>query len=610
VTLHALVAAILAERATLSAGEASGGLAIACGALAALAVLALVAHRAGREMPAFVAPALSAAAAGALASLVLLACEASAAEALGAVPVSSWGFRALADATQNDYGWRCKAEASCAGQPSAVVWLELPEEVSAGQVVHGVGRFAAGDDGEWAARMRMQGVVGTARIVRVGDAPWASGPLGALARVRAEVVGRISPASSEERGLMAGIVCGSKVGLAGSPLEDDFASCGAAHLIAVSGSHLSLISALLGSALLATGLSHRARDVLLALVTGAFVAFSGAPASAVRSWAMSLAATGSWALGRRSHALSSACTVSCLMCLAMPSCAGDVGFLLSVASVVGISAFAPYASYALDAAFRVRRLRGVPKRLRRRVASLGRSARSAVAVTLVAQLATMPITVPLFGRLSLVAPLANLVLGPLFTLSLASGLVASLASLVPVLGAPAVSAGALASLPTCMAAHALARVPLASVAVSWGEASLWAAVVGLAVALLATWPSLSRRRVLVPAGVLAAACIALLVRWRFFSPRRASACSTWGKATPSSCRTARARFWWMPGRTTPSSRRSRRSTSCISTLSSSPTCTTTTTAASRISRASWAWTRWSWAPGWPTTSPQSSAMPS
>jgi competence protein ComEC len=235
---------------------------------------------------------------------------------------------------------------------------------------------------------------------------------------------------------------------------------------------------------------------------------------------MSMVAGGSELAGRRGHALSSVSIVSCCMCLARPSCSGDVGFLLSVASVIGITLLGSYVSYACEVLFRLPWPHGTPSWVRRRVESFARAARSSIAITLVAQLATIPVTVPLFGRLSLVAPLSNLVMGPLFTVLLGVGLMACCLCAVPFVGSVALAASDVICSLVCRIAHRLAGIPLASIPVVADEGLLWAVCAGIVVAIVVFWPPLTRRRIGVPVVVMFAVVLACFVRWRYLVPPR------------------------------------------------------------------------------------------
>lgn len=258
-------------------------------------------------------------------------------------------------------------------------------------------------------------------------------------------------------------------------------------------------------------------------VTGAFVLFCGAPVSAVRSWLMVVVAFGAELAGRRSHALSAVCVVGAALALANPFSSGELGFQLSVASVVGLCVLSPYASYVLGVALPIH----LPRRIAR--GSLGRrllrwleGLRDTLAATLVAQVVTAPLTLPVFGELSLVAPIANLVLGPLFGPLIGAGMLA-----VPLCLLPGPLAGAcllpLALAETCARASVLllrplSRISLASVPVTgWVAPAAALALVGL---VYLVWPAVRRRHLLLALGGCGCALAAVLLRWRFLAPAR------------------------------------------------------------------------------------------
>ncbi len=87
-----------------------------------------------------------------------------------------------------------------------------------------------------------------------------------------------------------------------------------------------------------------------------------------------------------------------------PGVVFDVGFQLSAASVLFITEFSRQMAHILG------RL-GLPSALA-----------EPLALALVAQWATLPITIPVFGEMSLIAPLANIAVGPVMSALLVTGL--------------------------------------------------------------------------------------------------------------------------------------------------------------------------------------------
>ena len=356
------------------------------------------------------------------------------------------------------------------------------------------------------------------RVTRLLSCSPAEGVYGAVLAVRSCVLDSLDAASSDARALVAGTICGHTGAMSERGLDELFASCGVSHLVAVSGGHLVLLSSLLSLLLRALPLRPLPRSALLMGVSGLFVLFCGLPVSAVRAWAMTLAAELSRLAGRRAHPLSSASLVALVMALVEPGVTGQLGYLLSVMCVCGICALGAYARYVL------RVLLAPPESLARRIRGRGRLARAvsgaeeALAMTLVSQLVTSPLTCATFGTLSLVAPLANVLLGPLFSALLVLGLLSALCAWLPpvqaalLLGCEAVGASLMVML------RALADLPGACVAVSVEEGPALAALAAALALLLAAWPRVRRRVLASLVGVAAVVALAWHVRWRYFAP--------------------------------------------------------------------------------------------
>ena len=200
--------------------------------------------------------------------------------------------------------------------------------------------------------------------------------------------------------------------MAATPAETDFRTTGLTHLVAVSGSHLVVVAAVAGWLLAAAGLGRLPRSVGIAAVVGAYVVFSGVQPSAVRAWVMAVAASAAWLGGRRSDGASTLAVAAVVVLAASPLSAFDLGFRLSVAAVAGLVLLARLGTSWIEPAL-PRRVRGLAE---------------PISLTLAATLSTLPLTVPTFQMLSLVAPVANMVVGPVVSVVLLGGL-AGLAAL-------------------------------------------------------------------------------------------------------------------------------------------------------------------------------------
>ena len=140
-----------------------------------------------------------------------------------------------------------------------------------------------------------------------------------------------------------------------------------------------------------------------------------------------------------------------------------------------------------------------------------------LSVTLCSQLATLPITIPAFGTFSLIAPLANAVIGPVVSLLLAVSIVLVPFSLVAPLQAWALVVPMIAARCALFFEQMFAAVPGASVSVP--PDSMWIYLVPCLLAVLLVWWPRPRAR---PMAV-GLACLVLLaaipyIYWDRFAP--------------------------------------------------------------------------------------------
>lgn len=508
--LWALAASIALMRTVLGASPPSGALIVAACAATAVVVLAcaLLFRTRRRALIGSVAAVGLALACAGLACALELMRQASVEQTLLSSSVSSHAFTVEGDMREGASGWRGRARLDGG---AGVVWLVADEPFGPGATVRCVGRYTPNEENDWGVSSRTQGISGTVRVVHVLETSPAEGVMGAIVRLRSSVLASLGAEKSDARALVAGSVCGHSAAMSERGLDDLFAACGISHLVAVSGGHLAMLTSIFAVLFARSSLRVSVRSALLLLVTGAFVAFCGAPVSAIRAWFMSLAAELSRLAGRRSHPLTSASAVALAMALAEPSACGQLGFLLSVICVCGICALGPYARYVVDVLLGSVRC-AAPLR------SVSEDAREALALTIVSQVLTAPLTCSAFGTLSLVAPLANVLLGPLFSALLFAGLLAAVLFWAPALQSLALAGCEVVGGAVMVVVRVLAALPGACVAVSMDEGTaLLVLAAGLAV-LLAAWPRISRQVLAAALTCLVAAALAWHVRWRLFAP--------------------------------------------------------------------------------------------
>lgn len=531
--LPALLVVLAVERLTMTEVVTWGPLAFGVVLLLAglLARAASSSARRGEGGLRALAPVLGAACvAAALAGLSCRASVVRVSEALASSSVSGWRFELVGDMSPTTMGaWRGRARAegeACSGY----VWLTSPDELLMGDRIRCVGRFLPNADDEWGRSSAAQGLSGSVRVVLATERDEPEGLALLARRVRWAALDVLRPGESDSGALLAACVCGYAPPMRARGLSEEFSRAGISHLAAVSGSHLALVASCVSAVLEGLCLGVRVRSVASILVTGGFVLLCGLPVSAVRAWAMACVSQAVALSGRRGHQLSSVSLVGLVMALLDSSLSGQLGFLLSVSSVVGIGLFCPYARFALgEVALALGSMgagtagRGVPRPLGQalgRFGRVGRGALDALAVCVVCQASTFAIGASSFGSVSLVAPLANLLAAPVLGILMPLGLAAGVASPAPVAAdVLARLAGAVAQ-PLLAGVSWLSSLGLASVPVSVDLGLALVVTVLLSAVLLVAWPRPSGR--LLAGGTLVALALAgaVLLRLRWLAPPR------------------------------------------------------------------------------------------
>lgn len=217
----------------------------------------------------------------------------------------------------------------------------------------------------------------------------------------------------EEGEIVRALITGEREGI-DPETNDAFRRTGTIHVLSVSGLHVGIIAL----ALFVLVSWWRNRWVQVAIFTALmvpYVAITGAAPPVLRAAVMAVAFMVARASGRRVSSLNTLGAGMLAILLADPHALFDVGFQLSCASVAGIVLILP----RLDHRMR----RSVPWLWRRvwakRIVQL-------LAMSLAAQLATLPIILAVYGTVSPISPLANLLVVPLMNCALAAGMLGSL----------------------------------------------------------------------------------------------------------------------------------------------------------------------------------------
>lgn len=237
--------------------------------------------------------------------------------------------------------------------------------------------------------------------------------------------------SAEPAAVARGLVMGDRGGL-GAADREAWADAGLAHLLAVSGMHVTMVVVVIGFAVKAvlgrvSGIVERWSLLVPAALTALpaavlFCLWSASPASAVRATVMGGVGLVGTILGRPARAVEALAFTGFTMLVEQPLLLHDAGFGLSMAAVAALLA-SP--RLAVDDA----ELLQSP--LWRTVLKAKRMFLLGLMASCSATLAALPITVAYFGRVSLVAPLTNIAAVPLGA-TLATPLAIGLVAIAPV----------------------------------------------------------------------------------------------------------------------------------------------------------------------------------
>ena len=184
-------------------------------------------------------------------------------------------------------------------------------------------------------------------------------------------------------------------------MRDRYAAAGLVHMLSISGLHVAIIAAAMELLFQVARMSRRASLLGAFVATGVYVAVIGAPAPALRSAAM-LGVTMASRMAQRPTSPWAAWAIGAFVPLFAPRTMLDVGYQLSVLGMCAL-----VAAGALWRRHLANRIDGGWK---------GRVLRELV-TSLVACAVTAPLVAWMFGKLSLIAPLSNLIAAPIVTLA-------------------------------------------------------------------------------------------------------------------------------------------------------------------------------------------------
>lgn len=224
----------------------------------------------------------------------------------------------------------------------------------------------------------------------------------------------------------ASLLNGILLGLNGSipePVQAAFSTTGATHVLVISGANFSVLVAVVSN-LAQKGLGQKRGVVLSLLVIALYALMVGGDPPVLRAAAMGSLILLARIARRTPDALNGLAFVVVLLTAYNPNQRADIGFQLSALATLGLILFVPFLSQATTWLLAKLRLSNVAQK------PLLTLLTETLLLTVAAQLITTPLIVGIFGKLSLVSLLTNLLIVPMQAFIMQSGAVATVAGMV------------------------------------------------------------------------------------------------------------------------------------------------------------------------------------
>ena len=225
-------------------------------------------------------------------------------------------------------------------------------------------------------------------------------------KLRKSIYQNLSPPRSTILGAM---ILGDKSRLS-DDLKEKLNIVGLRHITAISGLHVTILTGILMAILIGLGFWRQQAFWFSIILIALFIIMSGLQSSAVRAGIMGGLFLLGQHLGRNSLSSRSIVMAAALMLAHNPFLLKlDVGFQLSFLAIMGIIYLLPFFRELLIKIPTAFQLRNV------------------LAMTLSAQIFTLPILIYNFGHFSLMAPIANVLIVPLLPFVMLSGFIFAIA---------------------------------------------------------------------------------------------------------------------------------------------------------------------------------------
>jgi len=254
--------------------------------------------------------------------------------------------------------------------------------------------------------------------------------IGRLLFIKSKFKNSINQILIEPQGaFLSGLLLGEKRGLP-TDLMADFSRTGTTHIIALSGYNITIIALSLMSLFNFFTIRRRVSFLVSVGIIILFVLMTGAAASVVRAAVMGILVLVAQQSGRLYQIKNALIFAGALMIYINPKIlAWDVGFQLSFAATLGLVFLLPILKQRFIPDEEEKDF--FPSMLNSEAfVKSAKSIKIILATTLAAQIAVLPILVINFGQLSLISPLANILVLPVIPITMLFGFLSALAGLL------------------------------------------------------------------------------------------------------------------------------------------------------------------------------------
>jgi competence protein ComEC len=247
------------------------------------------------------------------------------------------------------------------------------------------------------------------KVTKVDPPSWGLGT--SLLKVKHQFIDVLNRSLPEPHSsFMAGLLLGAKRSIP-EKIQEHFNATGTSHIVAISGYNITIIATGIGWALQQAGLRKRFSFLLAVVAILCFVFITGASSAVVRAGIMGILLLVALNIGRIYEVNNILAFCAVAMIAVNPQILHfDIGFQLSFTALIGIIYLTP----VMELYF----LR-VPKYFR-----------EFLLASIAAQIFTLPLLLYYFGRVSLIAPIANILVLPIIPLAMLNGFLTGLLGLV------------------------------------------------------------------------------------------------------------------------------------------------------------------------------------